>query len=528
MKVKIVVIIVMLLGTLYPFQVALASDLFYVGDVVIDSIAIRVEADGYATVNALYVVANRGGEEEEVNLQFAQSPVPLQVDGEELSNPVVFGPGEGKYISLTCNLNITGETTKMLSLDPTLLFNGKPNNERTQVLMIGVLLPEGISGLAWSSQEPDEEGFEGSRKFYSWSSADIYPTTLSLKWSTLQVELGVEKRASPQEITAPDQVINVEITVQNNGDKAVNSIGLIDQYVISHFEAVEPLEEFGEQETILFWTKNIDSLGPGESKTLAYSVRYIGFTSESYEFDLKPCVVTVDGHLVSVSNEVRMSQSGSEGATVITQAATEVSTDSATLNMDYNAEGFVQVEVCFAYKKSADSDWSYTDWVSKSGDGPYAESVTGLDSDTEYEFKAQLKYNDTVHEGITRQFTTETATSRGLCFVATAAYDSPMAKEIEILREFRDEYLLTNPVGKALVDFYYKVSPPIADFINEHPSLKPIVRAGLLPAVAMSAVAVNTIPAEKIAIVGFMVLVSVALVLWAKRRRGRGPECTGG
>jgi len=116
--------------------------------------------------------------------------------------------------------------------------------------------------------------------------------------------------------------------------------------------------------------------------------------------------------------------------------------------------------------------------------------------------------------------------SPGGCFIATATYGTPMAGEIEILREFRDEYLLTNPPGRALVDFYYRVSPPMAEFINEHPSLKPIVRAGLLPAVAMSAVAVNTSPAEKIAIVGSLVLVSVTLAVWATRRRNRGPQYT--
>jgi hypothetical protein len=113
-----------------------------------------------------------------------------------------------------------------------------------------------------------------------------------------------------------------------------------------------------------------------------------------------------------------------------------------------------------------------------------------------------------------------------VCFIATAAYGTPMAEEIQILREFRDEYLLTNPLGQALVGVYYRVSPPIAEFITEHPSLKPIVRAGLVPAVAMSTVAVNTTPIEKTAIVGSLVLVSVALAVWAIRRRGRGPEYT--
>lgn len=113
----------------------------------------------------------------------------------------------------------------------------------------------------------------------------------------------------------------------------------------------------------------------------------------------------------------------------------------------------------------------------------------------------------------------------GGCFIATAAYGTPMAEEIEVLREFRDQYLLTNPAGEALVELYYKTSPPIAEFITEHPALKPVVRAALVPAIAMSTVAVKTTLAQKIAIVSSMVLVSVALAVWATRR-GRDPEYT--
>jgi hypothetical protein len=101
-----------------------------------------------------------------------------------------------------------------------------------------------------------------------------------------------------------------------------------------------------------------------------------------------------------------------------------------------------------------------------------------------------------------------------------------MAEEIQILREFRDEYLLTNPLGQTLVDVYYRVSPPIAEFITEYPGLKPIVRAGLVPAVAMSTVVVNMTSTEKMAILGLLVLVSVALNVWTKRRWGRGPQYT--
>ncbi len=77
--------------------------------------------------------------------------------------------------------------------------------------------------------------------------------------------------------------------------------------------------------------------------------------------------------------------------------------------------------------------------------------------------------------------------------VILAASGIEMLDKIQDMREFRDDYLLTNPVGQVLVNIYYKISPPIAQFITEHPSLKPIVRVGLLPAVAISTITVNTI-----------------------------------
>ena len=116
----------------------------------------------------------------------------------------------------------------------------------------------------------------------------------------------------------------------------------------------------------------------------------------------------------------------------------------------------------------------------------------------------------------------EAPSSPGWCFIATAAYGTPMTEEVQILRDFRDEYLLTNPIGEAFVDFYYRTSPLIAQFITEHPNLKPIIRTALVPAVAMSTVAINTNAPQKRAIAGLVVLISVALAIWATRRRCRG------
>ena len=165
--------------------------------------------------------------------------------------------------------------------------------------------------------------------------------------------------------------------------------------------------------------------------------------------------------------------------TVTTQAATNITTNSTTLNMSYTVGDFSPVQVRFAYKKSTDSSWSYTDWVPKSGDGTHAESLTGLDSDTTYDFKAQLKYNGTVIEGTTLQFTTDTPSTPppfGGCFIATAAYGTPTAEQIDVLREFRDIVLLESTAGSQFVALYYQLSPPVADFISGSSFLRTLVR----------------------------------------------------
>ena len=66
------------------------------------------------------------------------------------------------------------------------------------------------------------------------------------------------------------------------------------------------------------------------------------------------------------------------------------------------------------------------------------------------------------------------------CFIATAAYGTDTAKEIDVLREFRDEVLLANNLGARFVSFYYRTSPPIADFISQHEVLRTMVRAGFV------------------------------------------------
>lgn len=65
------------------------------------------------------------------------------------------------------------------------------------------------------------------------------------------------------------------------------------------------------------------------------------------------------------------------------------------------------------------------------------------------------------------------------CFIATAAYGSPLHKDLRVFRHFRDRVLMTSLPGRLLVKTYYKVSPPLAHFIAVHPRLKAWTRQGL-------------------------------------------------
>jgi len=72
------------------------------------------------------------------------------------------------------------------------------------------------------------------------------------------------------------------------------------------------------------------------------------------------------------------------------------------------------------------------------------------------------------------------------CFIATAAYGTPMAPQLDILRAFRDQFLKTNAVGRWLVKKYYIYGPKWAQKIKKREAARATVRAALSPVVSMA------------------------------------------
>jgi hypothetical protein len=98
-----------------------------------------------------------------------------------------------------------------------------------------------------------------------------------------------------------------------------------------------------------------------------------------------------------------------------------------------------------------------------------------------------------------------------------------MEPHVKVLREFRDRFMLTSSVGRCFVDPYYTYSPPVAEFIASHDTLRATVRCGLMPVVAVSWMAVHFGPWVTLAFMGLLFgLVGVTGVVALRKMRLRG------
>ncbi|MDB4959958.1 MAG: Fibronectin type domain protein [Myxococcales bacterium] len=70
------------------------------------------------------------------------------------------------------------------------------------------------------------------------------------------------------------------------------------------------------------------------------------------------------------------------------------------------------------------------------------------------------------------------------CFIATAAYGSAMANEVELLRHFRDEMLRSSVLGELAIETYYTFGPAVAGVVGESELMRATARQALAPVIA--------------------------------------------
>ncbi|MDX1410029.1 MAG: CFI-box-CTERM domain-containing protein, partial [Saprospiraceae bacterium] len=111
------------------------------------------------------------------------------------------------------------------------------------------------------------------------------------------------------------------------------------------------------------------------------------------------------------------------------------------------------------------------------------------------------------------------------CFIATAAYGSPLAAEVDLLRQFRDRFLLPFTAGQFLVRAYYFSSPPLAALISRHSGLQAVMRVILWPVVKWAHLTLTSpLLGMAVLVAGLLVTGTLAYeVIWACRQyRRRG------
>ena len=126
-------------------------------------------------------------------------------------------------------------------------------------------------------------------------------------------------------------------------------------------------------------------------------------------------------------------------------------------------------------------------------------NVTSIDEQSNLRDKLDMKYLFGTESSVSKQqleirsvplgeelpLDEELPPQVGGCLIATAAFGSEMAPQVQFLREIRDNTVLQTESGSAFMagfnQFYYSFSPVIADYERENPVFKEAVKLTLTP-----------------------------------------------
>jgi hypothetical protein len=106
----------------------------------------------------------------------------------------------------------------------------------------------------------------------------------------------------------------------------------------------------------------------------------------------------------------------------------------------------------------------------------------------------------------------------GGCFVATAAWGSPLEPEVSVLRRFRDSVLINSGAGRGFIALYYRWSPFAAHFMERCAPLRGAVRFLLVPVVMGVGIALAPFPIPA-SILAIFLLCSIVTTLFCKGKR---------
>jgi len=121
----------------------------------------------------------------------------------------------------------------------------------------------------------------------------------------------------------------------------------------------------------------------------------------------------------------------------------------------------------------------------------------------------------------------------GGCLIATAAYGTELAPQVQLLREIRDNTVMSTVSGSAFMtgfnQLYYSFSPTIADMERENPMFQEVVRAFITPMVSTLSIMTLAEDGSEVEVLGLgisvialnlgMYIATPAIVVWQVRKR---------
>ena len=156
-----------------------------------------------------------------------------------------------------------------------------------------------------------------------------------------------------------------------------------------------------------------------------------------------------------------------------------------------------------------DEGYIFIGW---SGDVTSTDSLISITMDSDKSVKANFSEN--VIEKLFED------AKKAPCFIATAAFGSPLHPFVRTLQDFRDKYFMSSRAGRKLVSLYYKYSPRIAELITNHKVLRIVIRIWLIPFVALGYSMVHFGPV-KTTMMLVLSIMPMFFFVWFYRRRNK-------
>jgi len=235
------------------------------------------------------------------------------------------------------------------------------------------------------------------------------------------------------------------------------------------FAAVEPLSVTTNKE---FYTE-------GATITISGLVKDFDTSDDMRSMDVTIMVIAPNGNLVTVA-QVSPSSDGNYSTTTVAGGMINVEGD-YTIKVKWGAQAN-QTE--FKYGGSSGAP-SVVDETSEQTQTEVIEIDEEPDVDEEPVMESAQPVCGTgtvLENGVC---VVEDKKKGGGCLIATAAFGSEMAPQVQFLREIRDNTVLQTESGTSFMtgfnQFYYSFSPVVADYERENPAFKEAVKIAITP-----------------------------------------------